>query len=297
MRRLIGAVAVLAAAGAAVFWVITAPRPLPADALAGLAGDAARGESVFWAAGCASCHAAPGAKGEAMLVLAGGREFPSPFGTFVAPNISQHPDRGIGGWTPDQVANAVMRGVSPDGRHYYPAFPYAAYGKMTPQDAVDLSAYLETLPESEAENRPHGLGFPFTIRRGLGLWKMLFVSDDWVLADVADEKVERGRYLSEALAHCGECHTPRGPLGGLDRGRWMAGAPIPGEERGSYPNITPAALDWSEGDIVEYLTSGFTPEYDTVGGHMVEVVENMARLPRADREAVAAYLKALPPVE
>ena len=297
MRRLTGGLAALAVVGAAVFWLLTAPRPLPETALSGLSGDVARGESVFWAAGCASCHAAPGAEGEAMLVLAGGREFASPFGTFVAPNISQHPERGIGGWTTGQIANAVMRGVSPDGRHYYPAFPYTAYGKMAPQDAVDLAAYLETLPESEAESRPHGLGFPFTIRRGLGLWKMLFVSDDWALASVPDAKVERGRYLAEALAHCGECHTPRGPLGGLDRGRWMAGAPIPGAERGSYPNITPAALDWSEADIVEYLTSGFTPDYDTVGGHMVEVVENMARLPREDREAVAAYLKALPPVE
>jgi len=297
MRRLTGGLSALAVVGAAVFWLLTAPRPLPETALSGLSGDVARGESVFWAAGCASCHAAPGAEGEAMLVLAGGREFASPFGTFVAPNISQHPERGIGGWTTGQIANAVMRGVSPDGRHYYPAFPYTAYGKMAPQDAVDLAAYLETLPESEAESRPHGLGFPFTIRRGLGLWKILFVSDDWALASVPDAKVERGRYLAEALAHCGECHTPRGPLGGLDRGRWMAGAPIPGAERGSYPNITPAALDWSEADIVEYLTSGFTPDYDTVGGHMVEVVENMARLPREDREAVAAYLKALPPVE
>ena len=297
MRRLTGGLSALAVVGAAVFWLLTAPRPLPETALSGLSGDVARGESVFWAAGCASCHAAPGAEGEAMLVLAGGREFASPFGTFVAPNISQHPERGIGGWTTGQIANAVMRGVSPDGRHYYPAFPYTAYGKMAPQDAVDLAAYLETLPESEVESRPHGLGFPFTIRRGLGLWKMLFVSDNWALTEAPDAKVERGRYLAEALAHCGECHTPRGPLGGLDRGRWMAGAPIPGAERGSYPNITPAALDWSEADIVEYLTSGFTPDYDTVGGHMVEVVENMARLPREDREAVAAYLKALPPVE
>ena len=280
----------------AVFGFVTQPDRLPDTALAGIAGDAARGEQVFWASGCASCHAAPGAEGEAMLVLAGGREFPSPFGTFVAPNISQHPEAGIGGWSDLDLANALKRGVAPDGRHYYPAFPYAAYTRMTNGDVADLAAYLRTLPSSDAESRPHDLPFPVTIRRGLGLWKALFVREDWV-AEASGPEAERGRYLVEALAHCGECHTPRTLAGALYLGRWMAGGPIPGAARGSFPNITPAALDWSEVDIVAYLTTGFTPDYDSAGGHMAEVVANMARLPESDRKAIAAYLKALPPVE
>lgn len=295
MRRLTG-LAALAALGAAAFFGLTRPDPLPEAALAGLTGDAARGEAVFWAAGCASCHAAPEAEGAEMLVLAGGRAFPSPFGTFLAPNISQDPVAGIGGWSTAEIVTAVMRGVSPEGRHYYPAFPYASYARMEVADAVDLAAYLRNLPAVATPSQPHDLPLPLQWRRLLGGWKLLFLNDDWVLPAVSDAQVERGRYLSEALAHCGECHTPRNALGGPDRARWMAGAPVPGSDRGRVPNITPAALDWSEEEIVEYLTSGFTPDYDTAGGHMVEVVENMARLPQSDRAAIAAYLKALAPV-
>lgn len=294
--RFVGGLVALVLVGGAAFFALTRPAPLPEAELAGLAGDATRGENLFWAAGCASCHAAPEAEGDDKLVLAGGREFPSPFGTFVAPNISQHPEAGIGAWTNAEIVNAMLRGVSPDGRHYYPAFPYTSYAKMALQDAVDLAAYLQTLPASDTPSRAHDLPIHVQWRRPLGGWKLFFQSDDWALQDVPNETVERGRYLSEALAHCGECHTPRGPLGALDTARWMAGAPVPGSARGRVPNITPAELDWSEAEIVEYLTSGFTPEYDTAGGHMVEVVENMARLPEEDRAAVAAYLKALAPI-
>jgi mono/diheme cytochrome c family protein len=108
--------------------------------------------------------------------------------------------------------------------------------------------------------------------------------------------VERGRYIVEALAHCAECHTPRSMLGGLDQGRWMAGAPSP-DGQGRVPNITPAKLNWSAGEIYTYLTTGFTPDYDSVGGHMAHVVDNMAQLPEADVRAVVAYLKALPAIE
>jgi mono/diheme cytochrome c family protein len=109
-------------------------------------------------------------------------------------------------------------------------------------------------------------------------------------------ELEAGRYLAEALAHCGECHTPRNAMGGLDRSRWLAGAPNPSGE-GRIPNITPAALDWSAADIAEYLKSGFTPEFDTAGGSMAAVVAGTSRLSDADRAAIAAYVKAVPPVE
>lgn len=235
---------------------------------------------------------APGAEGEAELVLAGGQAFPSAFGTFIAPNISPDADHGIGGWTLQDLGNAIQRGVSPDGAHYYPALPYVAYSKMVPQDVADLYAYLMTLPASATPSQPHQIGFPFNIRRTLGLWKLMFASTDWVVTGPMTPEQERGRYISEALAHCGECHTPRNVLGGLETTRWLSGAPNPSGQ-GRIPDITPATLTWSEDEIVEYLTSGFTPDYDSVGGHMAHVVENMSKLPESDRRAVAAYLKRL----
>lgn len=293
MSRFFRWILVLALLAGATFWFLTRPSTLPASAFAGLNGDATRGEAVFWAAGCASCHMADGARGDAQLVLSGGQKFASDFGTFVAPNISPDLDHGIGGWDLPSFANAITRGVSPKGQHLYPVLPYAAYNKMALQDVADLKSFMDTLPISAAPSLPHDLGFPFTLRRGLGLWKLLFLKSDWVVSGDLPASAARGRYIAEALAHCGECHTPRNLAGGLNRGRWLAGAPNP-SGKGTIPNITPGKLDWSEDEIVEYLTSGFTPDYDSAGGHMAHVVENMARLPESDRRAVAAYLKNVP---
>ena len=268
-------------------WV-TAPDRVDADKFAGLQGDPVHGERVFTAAGCASCH--HDKAGEDKLVLSGGQAFASDFGTFYAPNISPGAE-GLAGWTLTDFANAVTRGVSPEGQHYYPAFPYTAYNKMSDQDVADLWAYVQTLPVSSTPSKAHDVGFPFNIRRSVGGWKLLFLSDDWVL-DVAPD-LERGRYLVEALAHCAECHTPRNPVGALDTSRWMAGAPNPSGQ-GTIPALTSDKLKWSAEDIAYYLESGFTPEYDSVGGHMAEVVSNFAKLSAEDRAAVAAYVKALP---
>jgi mono/diheme cytochrome c family protein len=283
----------LAVIGAAGLWWMARPKALAAAEVAGLTGDAARGETVFWAAGCASCHMAPGARGEAQLVLTGGQRFASDFGTFVAPNISQDPTHGIGGWSLLDLANALKRGVSPEGEHYYPSLPYASYAKMRLQDVADLHAFLQTLPADATPSAPHELAFPFSRREAVGLWKILYLRGGWALAGNVTPTVDRGRYIAEALAHCGECHTPRTALGGMDTGRWLTGAPDPAGQ-GRIPNITPAALGWTAGDIVQYLTTGFTPEYDSVGGHMAHVVANMARLPESDRQAVAEYLLAVP---
>ncbi|WP_412174810.1 c-type cytochrome [Albidovulum marisflavi] len=284
------------AIGAAIILYVTRPQGLPDDALDGLVADAARGEVVFWAGGCAACHAAADATGEQKLVLGGGQRFPSPFGTFVAPNISNDPDAGIGRWSAMDLANAMTRGVSPEGAHYYPVFPFGSYARSTLQDIVDLRAFLATVPADSKPSAPHEVGFPFNIRLGLGLWKMLYLDSDWVLTGNLTPEESRGRYLVEALAHCGECHTPRDAFGGLRRNRWLAGGPTP-DGKGNFPNITPGKLDWSEADVAEYLNSGFTPEYDSAGGHMALVVENTARLPAEDRMAIAAYLKRVPPIE
>lgn len=293
MRRLLLVLVLIGLASAGAAWVLTAPRRVPAAELAGLAGDAAAGAAVFWAGGCASCHAAEGATGPDRLVLAGGRAFPSPFGTFRAPNISPDPEAGIGGWSLADFVTAMQEGVSPEGQHYYPAFPYTAYRLATRQDLADLFAFLATLPADPTPSQPHDLGFPFSIRRSVGVWQALYRTDGFTVAGDLGPEAARGRYLAEALAHCAECHTPRDALGGLDRSRWMAGAPNPAGT-GTIPPLTPDRLTWSAAEIAAYLGDGFTPSFDSAGGHMAEVVRNLANIDAADRAAIAAYIKALP---
>ena len=287
---------------AAATWWLTAPTTLPPDALPDHSPDAAAGERIFHAGGCASCHATPvdgqRAKGDAKRLLGGGMTLSSPYGTFLVPNISPHSD-GIGGWSMIEFVNAMQRGVAPDGRHYYPAFPYTSYAKASIEGIMDLKAYIDTLPPIAGSSADHQLGFPWSLRRGIGLWKRRYLSSEPVVTVVADPIAERGRELVEGFGHCGECHTSRDRFGGLLPSRWLAGAPEP-EGRGKVPNITPAGKDigdWSAGDIVYYLQSGFTPDFDTVGGSMVAVQENMSLLPSSDLEAIAAYLKAIPAVE
>ncbi|MBT9383850.1 cytochrome c [Pseudooceanicola sp. CBS1P-1] len=295
MRNLLLLVVLLAVIGAAGAWVLTGPRKLESDATAGLSGDPVHGEEVFYAGGCAACHAAPGAEpGAAMLVLSGGRSFETAFGTFYAPNISPDPAAGIGAWSLQDLANAMKRGVTPQDTHLYPAFPYTTYTRASLQDIADLFAFLRTLPADTTPSQPQQVGFPFSLRRGIGAWKILYLNASWV-EDAPTPELERGRYLVEALGHCAECHTPRDALGGLERDAWMAGAAT-ADGKGRVPNLTPAALSWTQEEIAEYLGSGFTPEFDVAGGEMAEVVQNLSHLSEADRMAIAAYVKALPAV-
>ena len=295
MRRLFLALIGLGVIGLAVFWLVTAPRPRPLAAYERLTADPTHGEAVFWATGCASCHMAPGAVGEAQLLLAGGQSFVTAFGTFLAPNISPDPVAGIGTWSLAAFVHAVQDGITPEGSHEFPAMPYVAYAKMLPQDVVDLKAFIDGLPPSPTASLPHQVGFPFNIRRALGGWKFLFASQDYVLAAAKTPAVERGRYLAEAMSHCGECHTRRNLLGGLSKAAWLGGAPLP-DGKGKTPNITPGKLTWSEAEIFAFLTTGFTPEFDVVGGVMAHVVDNMGKLPESDVRAIVAYLKAVPPL-
>ncbi len=288
MRRLAAYTLILVTAAAMAGLFVTRPRTIPADEIAGITPDLQRGEWVFNAAGCASCHIAPGAEKGDIPVLAGGKEFVSEFGVFVAPNISSGPE-GIGNWTDLELVTAVMAGTSPEGEHYYPAFPFASYAKASVSDVVSLVAYLRTLPSDATPSAPHRLGFPYSIRAGVGLWKLLYMSDDWVEDAGDDPELVQGRYIAEALAHCGECHTPRTGLGGLYLALWFDGAANPSGD-GRIPGISRAKLDWSKEEITAYLTDGFTPDFDVAGGSMRAVVEGMAKLPEADRAAVAAYL-------
>ncbi len=296
MRKLGGLFALAVLAGFAVFWWLTRPAQLSPQTLAVLqshSADPVNGEAVYWAAGCASCHAQPGlepnAPTEDRLRLTGGHAFATPFGVFHAPNISMHPTEGIGRWTLPEFARAVMLGVSPGGSHYYPAFPYTTYARATPDDIADLWAFWQSLPIDATPSQPHDVGFPFNIRRGLGLWKLLNLNENYVVEDTDDPHLTRGRYLVEGLGHCAECHTPRDVLGGLDRSRWLEGAPNPAGE-GRVAALPPTG--WSAEDIAAYLQSGFTPSFDVVGGSMADVVANLSRIAPEDRAAIAGYLLA-----
>ncbi|WP_040305469.1 cytochrome c [Ahrensia sp. R2A130] len=315
MKKLFVVVGILGVSAAATGWWLSSPKQASASYIMSVEAafaqpDLANGELVFWAGGCASCHKAQPTGSEKPVtteksgppVLAGGLGLETQFGTFVAPNISSDVDSGLGSWTASQFATAMVKGVSPSGRHYYPAFPYTSYTNMTERDVADLFAFLKTLPASTEKSKPHELGFPFSISRGMGLWKLLYLKQGPVIEVAGDDPVLlRGRYLTETLGHCGECHTPRNALGGWNRQEWFAGA-IGAEPREEgpeiIPNITPHAdgiESWSESDIDYALESGFTPDFDSLGSSMADVVANMARLPASDREAIAAYLKQVVP--
>ncbi|TRC91959.1 c-type cytochrome [Mesorhizobium sp. WSM4310] len=300
LKKLVGTAIILGGVGAVGGWLLSAPVKLDAAALAQLGpGDAIKGKRIFYAGGCTSCHAKPGSQGDGRLQLVGGLQLKTPFGTFVPPNISQDPKDGIGAWSVDDLANAMLKGVSPSGEHFYPAFPYASYTRMKPSDIADLYAFLKTLPAVAGKAPDNSLGFPFNIRRGIGLWKRLYLNNQPVvaLASSAPDPVVAGRYLVEGPGHCGECHTPRDFAGGTKKGDWLAGA-VAAEGSGIVPNITSGKgglANWSEADIANYLETGFTPDFDSVGGAMVDVQRNMAELTAGDRAAIAAYLKAVPP--
>ncbi len=296
LRKYAALAGLVAVVGAAVFWGITTPAAIPASALPAHTPDLGNGATVFNAGGCASCHAVPGQPDR--LRLGGGLAIPSPFGTFYAPNISPDPQDGIGGWSEAAFVTAVLKGTSPRGTHYFPAFPYSSYQHARVDDVRDLFAYLKTLPPVAGRVRDHDVRFPFNIRRDLGGWKFLFLDGKPFIPDPArSEQWNRGAYLVNALGHCAECHSPRNPLGGIVAAQRFAGGPNP-EGKGWVPNITQKGLaDWSEKTIAYFLETGETPDGDTAGGAMARVVRNMAELGDADRMAIAVYLKSLPAVE
>jgi mono/diheme cytochrome c family protein len=298
------ALLVLGIAGAIVFYLLTMPKTVPASELPSHTPDLANGEYMFAAGGCAECHAEPLAKCKDVkikdeLSLGGGRCLRTDFGVFHVPNISPDKETGIGNWSTLDFVNAMKHGVGPGGVHLYPAFPYASYQHMTYEDLIDLKAYLDTLPAVKHKTEPHQLTFPYNIRRAVGLWQLLYVDGKTFEPDPkASSEINRGDYLVNGPGHCGECHSSRNFLGGILKSQAFAGARNP-EGKGKVPNITPhqdGLADWSAEDIAYLLETGNTPDFDVVGGLMARVQENMAKLKPEDRAAIAAYLKALPPL-
>jgi len=257
-----------------------------------------RGEYLFNAANCAGCHT-DSAHGGARL--AGGRAVETPFGAYLSRNITPDPTYGIGAWSDEDFLRALRRGISPGGAHYFPAFPFPAFTGMTGRDILDIKAYLFAQAPVPQPNKPHQVGFPFDMRMSVVLWRALYFSPGPLASDpTKSAEWNRGAYLVNAVAHCGECHTPRTALGGVETDRAFSGGELSGPGAKLAPNITPDPAKgigaWSPDDIAAFLESGMTAKGDFVAAPMSEVVEGTAKLSAADRRAIAVYLKALRPI-
>ena len=257
-----------------------------------------RGGYLARAAGCISCHTDKKAKG---APLAGGRALKTPFGIYYSPNITRDPETGIGKWTDDDFLRALKRGMNPEGEHYFPVFPYTTYTKLRDDDALAIKAYLFSLKPVTRDNRAHDVWPPFGWRWTIGPWKGLYFLEGQFKSDPNhDVDWNRGAYLVEALAHCGECHTPRNFAGALDRTMWMAGAED-GPEGEVAVNITPdfetGIGDWSVDQIAFFLKVGTKPDYEAAEGLMAEAIKDgLSHLSGDDLKAIAQYIKSLPPI-
>jgi mono/diheme cytochrome c family protein len=282
---------VVAIVGSATIAAKTVESPsLQSRDLTALTGSVDQGAYVARLAGCIACHTDAKSGG---AILAGGAEIATDFGSFYAPNITPHPEDGIGNWTLDDFARALREGLSPDNQHYFPSFPYTFYTRLTDQDIVDLWAAVRSVPP--VANRPpeHELSFPFGFHEGVGIWKIMFF-DPRQLEPVEgkSEAWNRGRYLARGPAHCGACHTPRNLLGGRETDQRYGGGVGPESEK--IPPITPEALvadGWTRDDLVYALRTGIMPDGDVFGGSMVEVVRDSTRFwSDTDLAALVEYL-------
>jgi mono/diheme cytochrome c family protein len=270
-------------------WLICSGSSVAQDAVQ-------RGEYLVHAGGCISCHTVPGG-----TPFAGGRALATPFGTFYSPNITPDVGTGIGGWTDAQFLRALREGKRPDGANYFPVFPYPSFTNITDPDALAIKAYLSSLKPVHQVNRPHNVAFPFSWRFLQFGWRMLFFREGPFRPDPThDAAYNRGAYLVTALAHCGECHTPRDLLGGLRTSVALSGT-RDGPDGQAVPNITPDHAtgigDWDADDVATLLKTGRTPEQSNVTGAMREAVQDgLHFLTDRDAHAIAAYLQAQKPI-
>jgi mono/diheme cytochrome c family protein len=257
-------------------------------------GDAKRGEYLSKAGGCLGCHTIEQKDGsEKPVPYAGGRALSTPFGTFYGPNITPHPETGIGRWSEADFMRAMREGRRPDGANYFPAFPYPSFTLISDADLRDLWAYLRSLPPSSRPSEPHDLGFLYRWRFSVAIWKWLFFAPGPPAPDAAKSaQLNRGAYLVRALGHCGECHTPRNFMGGPKQDRFLAGA------KDVAPNLTPTRLkSWADGELRDFLTTGLTADGDVPAKEMGEVIANTtSQLSPEDLGAMIAYLRSLPPL-
>jgi mono/diheme cytochrome c family protein len=261
---------------------------------AALADAVNRGQYLFTIAGCTNCHTS--AK-DAAAMVAGGDALKTPFGTFYGPNITPDPATGIGTWSLADFKRAMRRGQRPDGSLYFPVFPYTSYSAMSDQDLDHLWRYLQTLPAVNKPSTAHQIRWPFGWRGSMRFWNWLYLpaAVEHPGADVTATAVERGQYIADHLAHCGECHTPRTILGGRDLDRYWAGGVVEGDD---VPNITAdnehGIGEWSTDDLTMLLSIGMLPDGDFVGGSMGHVVDGTSALTAADQAALISYIRTVP---
>ena len=233
--------------------------------------------------------------------LAGGRPLATPFGTFYGPNITPDPQNGIGDWTEAQFHRALREGINEHGNYMFPVFPFTSFTGLTDADVSDLWAFLRTQAPVPQKNKRHEITVPFGFRFSLVFWRMLFFDEGPRKPDTAHDEVwNRGSYLANAVAHCGECHTPRNFLGAMRSTQWLTGTPD-GPDGQLVPNITPdpdtGIGKWEKDDVIELLRTGTTPEQSKVRGAMRETIQDgLKYLSDGDLEAIADYLFAQPAI-
>ncbi|HZC16416.1 MAG TPA: cytochrome c [Caulobacteraceae bacterium] len=253
-----------------------------------------RGRYLTQAADCQVCHTAPGG-----TPFAGGLAFKTAFGTLYSPNITADPTTGIGTWSDADFVRAVHEGVAKDGSHLYPAFPYEAYTLLTDDDAIAIKAYLFSLPKVTAAPPPNALGFPFNQRWLMAVWSLAY-NPNHRFQPHTDRSPEwnRGAYLTEALAHCGDCHTDRNLGEALDNRRKFAGAVTEGWRAYNITaDVASGVGGWSDADLAQYLATGHAAGRGSAGGPMAEVVDvSLSKLTPADIRAIVAYLRTVPAI-
>jgi mono/diheme cytochrome c family protein len=260
--------------------------------------DLARGRYIFGATGGCGCHTAKG-----QPVNAGGRRYDGPFGTVYSSNITPDRETGIGGWTDEQIMTATRLGRRPNGDRLLPVHPYPVFNGMAADDLKALTAFLRTVAAVKRANQPKRLTVPLFESVFLPAWLAAFAPRENPPPAAPSAGVPRGEYLVRAVAHCGECHSPRTMTMATDNSRFLGGNPK-GPEDQAIPNITPdpdtGIGKWSVEEIADYLGSGNKPDGDVAGGLMGEVIDGTLAgykdLTKADRVAIAQYLKTLPPV-
>jgi mono/diheme cytochrome c family protein len=262
----------------------------------------AKGKYIFAAAGggC-GCHTEPGKA--ATGLNAGGRRFDAPFGTVYSTNITPDRETGIGGWTDDQIIAAIRLGRRPNGERIIPVHPFMVFNGMAEEDLRALVAYLRSVPPIHRPNQPKKISVPLFESVFLPAWLAAFAAKETPPPTAPSSGLARGEYLVRAVGHCGECHTPRGVTQAVDNSRFLAGNPK-GPENSVVPNITPdkdTGLTWSEEEIADYMATGNKPDGDVAGGLMGEIVQGTSAgykdLTKADRLAIARYLKTVPPIK
>jgi mono/diheme cytochrome c family protein len=291
MRGLIRTGLVLTALGGVSVGIISLWSIGTPEKLGMLTGDAMKGAYLARSSGCVTCHTDIANAGRA---LAGGAPLDTPFGSFIPPNITPDFAAGIGGWSLDQFAKAVRQGINPEGKAYYPAFPYEFYAEFSDQDIADLWAAINAVPTVETAAAPHDVGFPFNQRWGLKLWRAAFMSPV-EMSPVFGQSNEwnRGQQLVQGAAHCAACHTSRNLLGGLQADKAFSGnKKLPGGS--AAPSIRAAdliAAGWTTKNLDYALRTGIMPNGDVLGGSMAEVVQaGTSFLTDEDRMAIASYL-------